>query len=191
MREIKTPIRCEEDDPNRCQASTPRGQCKFLAQENQAYCTYHLDPNKTENANLYEFNRTEFHSKFSARINQFRKHERTRDISEEIGVLRVILERTLTRCTDDYELILQAPNIQELIDKIEKLIQSSIKIDKYIGELLSKQQVLQIAQELVNVVAEEVQSEDTIRKIAKRFEEIVNRNQGERQTTQAGGRANA
>ena len=173
MREKKVPIRAEPDDPNRCQGSTSQGgQCPFLAIEGNKYCTYHGVDN-TNKRKLYDYNKTEFLKRLGQRVDAMTSSHKTRDLSEEIGITRITLENILGRCQEDFELQMATPQILDLVQAIQRLIESSVKVDKYIGELLSKQQVVQIGQELVNCIAEEIDDEDKLRRIAKRFESII------------------
>ncbi len=172
MREKKTPIRAEPDDPRRCQATTVNGQCPFLALDDHSHCSYHTKDFSQERK-LYDYNKTEFLKRLGQRVDAMTSSNKTRDLSEEIGITRITLENILGRCNEDFELQMATPQILDLVQAIQKLIESSVKVDKYIGQLMSKQQVVQIGQELVNCIAEEIGDEDKLRRIAKNFESII------------------
>jgi len=159
MKEKETPTYVEPDDPRRCHGHANGNQCLFKAVEGSNYCSLHSGREKPS----YDLQRTQY------LLNHF---QGKRNVAEEIGILRVVLQKTLDKAEDD--ITIYSAQINQLILNINKLVNDSIKIEKEAGQLLDRNQVAEIAQELLNAVAEEVTDEDTLHRIGKRFEQTLN-----------------
>jgi len=139
------PVRCKEDDPNRCQGMTKRGQCPFLAMPDHKHCVIH--GRVQENTSLYNFERTEV----LARLSVFRGHTDSRTLATELGVLRLLLEQIINKC-GEYELLQNSVQIASIIDKIKDLQLANTKLEERVGDLLSVEQVIEVAQQLYGSV---------------------------------------
>ena len=160
MKEKETPQYVEEDDPRRCHGTANGNQCQFQAAEGSNYCSIHAG---RENQGAYDLHKTQY------LLNHFTSK---RDVAEEIGILRVVLQKTLDKAEED--ITVYSAQINQLILNINKLVNDSIKIEKEAGQLLDRNEVAQIAQELLNAVAEEVSDEDILYRIGQKFEQAIN-----------------
>jgi len=161
-------VRCEADNPNRCQATTRHGQCIFLAAENHKYCYMHgAATAKNKDARLYNI------AKYNAKIERFADHTKMKTLTEELAVLRIMLETRLESCQTDRDLLLNSGPLAELVTKIRDTLSANTKLQQALGELLDRQTVVEIAQKIINIVAEEVKDPDTVNAIALKIAEVL------------------
>lgn len=162
----------ESDAPNRCHNTGRTGQCFYAATENTSFCPMHagtaqdsVDKGKVRN---YQFQR------YKARINEKADSEVIKSLREEIGILRMVMEEIVNRCSDETELLIYSPKITELALKIEKIVVSAHKLESSLGQTLDKTSILNIATRIVNVVSQHVSDENTINKIVEEIGRMIN-----------------
>lgn len=156
--------RVEEDDPDRCQAVTPRGQCRIKAIENNRFCPVHaagaVSKAEKEAARNYRLNQ------WQARVGEFADNDKVKSLREEVGVLRILLEETMNRCKDPGELILYSNKLSDLVMKIDKVVTSCHRLEAQTGMLLDKQAALHVASVIVNVVSRHVSDDQVLDEIS-------------------------
>jgi len=77
-------------------------------------------------------------------------------LREEVAIARAIVEQRLNLITNDSELLAACGQVNALLLTIEKLVQSCIKTEEKLGELLSKAAVVELATDMVAILAEEL-----------------------------------
>ena len=95
-------------------------------------------------------------AKYQARVDELKEHNEVKTLRNEIGVLRMLLEEKMNRANTDAELVMMAGPISDLVMKIEKLVSSCQRLENSLGNLLDKQQMKNIATQLLNVLTEKV-----------------------------------
>lgn len=154
-------IHCEPDDPNRCQGVTRAGQCMFLSEEGSKFCLRH-GANKAHEAarkkslNLYRL------QLWQQRLDEFAESSEATNLKSEIGILRMTLESLLNKCQSSTDLILYSNKISDLTVKIEKLIASSHRIERSLGNLLDRTAALNFAERVIAVVSAHVTDTEVI-----------------------------
>lgn len=153
------------DDPERCQSLGGQGQCPFkgvLLEDGTRgkHCPRH-NPNfaaqkkqQTEAKGLY------FAAMWKDQIKDQATHVNVKSLREEIGVLRIMVDSNLKRCSDENELMMRGSTISELITKIQVLVLSCHKVEKDLGVLLDKNQAVRLATEMVEIVSRYVDDAD-------------------------------
>src|SRR2546421_361414 len=81
-------------------------------------------------------------AKWQTRLDEFADNDKIKSLREEIGVLRILLEETMSRCHDTNELLLYSNKISELVIKIEKVVASCHRLENATGMLLDKSAAL-------------------------------------------------
>jgi hypothetical protein len=168
-------IRCPPDSPNRCVAKNARGdQCMNqgldLGEGRFAkYCSMHggvteATKQNENNKNMYRI------AKFGSRIGQLANHSGVKGLRDEIGILRMVLEERLNKCNDADELLLASTAISDLVIKIEKVVASCHKLEASMGQLLDKQQLIQFAEAIIEVISANVEDPVLLDKLAKGIE---------------------
>lgn len=167
------PIRCAEDDPQRCQGMAKGNQCHFLSIPGEQYCVIHTKHKDQEAKGLYEFNKTEVLSRLAA----FKGHGDSKTLAIELGLLRLLLEQAVNKCEGPYDLLTNSVQLSALISQIKELQLANIKLEEKVGDLLSIEQVIEIAQKLYSVVVQHLEvlpgNEEILGAIAEGFEETL------------------
>jgi len=146
------------DDPRRCQGdvnvSGQRfGQCEFVSIPGTNKCKYHQNHTLKSDMKKEELRKYNL-GKWQQRVGQMANTDDLKSLTEEIGILRVLLENVMARCTDEMQLELQSVRISDLALKIEKLIKSCHFMELQTGKLLSKSQVIILAGRILGVLTE-------------------------------------
>lgn len=155
------PVRCAADHPDRCVGQTAKGQCPMLGMPHtyprnnppnsgkKPLCPLHGTPPRPS---LYRIP----NSAVTNRMVEMRQHPQNYTLENELALVRVLLETTLSQCTDAATLLIKAGPLLELTGQIDRLLGSNIKLAEKTGHLLSVEQVTKIAQSLIDIVADEL-----------------------------------
>lgn len=162
------------DDPHRCQGVSASGQCQNRAEGEGTFCLMHggnryRDKIEKESTDLYRV------SIFRARIARNKTHSEVKSLSNEVAILRMILEEKLNSCENDTDLILHSAAISDLVIKIDKVVTSCHKLEKNLGQHMDKASLLQFAGEVVSLVSHNVSNKSEIAKIADGMTEMIGR----------------
>ena len=148
------------DDPDRCQAITAKGnQCGYMSTDHSKYCVAHGGSAKRPQHNLLR-------TKWRADIQEYSDNPQIFNIKEEIGLTRLLLEKQLDACDTDVELLAHAPQLSDLLLKIEKLVTSCHKIEHSLGNYLSKTQLLNFANQVIAIISIHVKDPTLLDQIA-------------------------
>jgi hypothetical protein len=137
----------------RCEAIINSGaQCLNASVPGCTRCEMHgankeLEKQEKASLRLYRL------SKHQARANDLTDHAKNKSLKEEIALLRILLEEKWNKCQDEYDLLVNAGPISDLVMKIERLVASCHKLDMSMGGLLDKTKIKQIASEILNSLA--------------------------------------
>jgi len=141
--------------------------CEEEAIEGSYYCQKHggfVEIQKKNRAAIYNFNKTKYMKELAARSKEMKASPEFTSVKEELGILRVVLERLLDRIESDDELLLRQGEIMGLIDKIEKLTKTVREAEKELGVLLSRDQMKEVVGLLVKTI------EDCTSKLDNKFQ---------------------
>jgi len=143
----------------------PELRCPVI-KSNSQQCTHQIVPGTTRcplhgaNAQLASAEKKSLDmyrlAKYQARVDELKEHNEVKTLRNEIGVLRMLLEEKMNRANTDAELVMMAGPISDLVMKIEKLVSSCQRLENSLGNLLDKQQMKNIATQLLNVLTEKV-----------------------------------
>lgn len=158
-------------DPYRCQAVGGQGQCTNkgvkLDDGYGAFCRVH-GGNKTQEAFQAKKARNYRLTKYQAQLERHSDSSVIKSLREEIGILRMLMEERLNRCTDMAGLLLESQQISDLVLKIEKLVVSCHRLEGSLGQTLDKQAILQFASEIIAIIGTRLEGQEEI------IEEISN-----------------
>jgi len=158
-------------DPQRCQGVIPsKGQCLNKSLEHSDYCAVHggnkgEEAYEKQQANNYRL----FKWKWKNRLNELSESNNIKSLREEIGILRVLMEERLSRIDDATDLILQSGPISDLVMKIDRVVNSCHKLEGSMGQLLDKAAVLQFANEVIEIIDQEINDPEAVKRIADRM----------------------
>ena len=160
-------IRCAADDPRRCQSAHANIQCPYLAEPDEIYCSRHIPAlasraKKTELRNYYL-------TKFRAKLEQKVASPRIKTLTEEVGILRMVLQEVLEGCQSDFDLVLYSSKITEIVTCIRATLDVSMKIEEKANLTLDKSQVSIVAGRIIGIISQRLNESD----IAIAAEEII------------------
>lgn len=153
---------CNSDDPNRCQGSTSKGQCRHLALPGSEYCERHTQGNSMIKNYLLR------DAALAQEVERHGASDAVKSLKEEIAISRTLLERRLNSIKDHGDLIAATGQIVTLLTTIERLVSSCHKMEKSLEILIGKDRVLALAQVVVRVLLEELEG-------LEGYEQIVDR----------------
>ena len=177
-------VKTYAEDPHRCQAISRDGQCPNQAviissDDNgkpltfSSFCIRHATT--THDMPAQESLRNYRLTKFKAQLDRHATSPQIKNVRDEIGILRMVLEEKLNYCKDTTDLILQSGAISDIVLKIEKLVTSCHKLEGSMNQLLDKQAILQFASEMISVIAEEVTDTAVMDRVTNKLMTIVGR----------------
>ena len=115
-------------------------------------------------------------TKWQAKLQRQRDSAGIKNLRDEIGILRMILEETLNQCGSEKDLILYSARISDLVSKVEKLVASCHKLEGSMGNLLDKGKILNFATQVVNIIGEVFDDPERIDLAADRILSILTNN---------------
>ena len=165
-------VRVAEDDPTRCQGVFKGGQCPYGAMHPSKYCTMHggnVDPNKIKAKAVHDFRLTQWQE----RVDTFAGSQRVKSLRGEIGIARLTLEQVLGQIKTDVQFPLFVDKISSIVTQIEKLVNSCQKIEERNKELLGKNDVIVIADTVIEVMARYIKDPDELLEAQELLHELI------------------
>jgi hypothetical protein len=149
-------IRCkDDDDPDRCQGVTGKGQCIYMSQDQSNFCPMHGGNRAGNEADRIELRNLRLsRAKWMTRAKELADSEGITSLRDEIAICRLMLEEKLEGCKGPADLMLASPMISEWVMKIEKLVSSAHRLESSLGQLLDKAAVVQLTGELIAVISD-------------------------------------
>jgi hypothetical protein len=150
--------RVEPGSPNQCQAIAGQGQCHFAAVPGFKFCPMHHGQEQASDrrAKLHQYRM----GKWQARVEEFETHENVKSLRSEVGVLKMLLEETVSKCESSMDLLMASSKISDIIDKIHRLVPTMQKMEQNAGITLDKNAVLQLADVIVTIMADYIEDGD-------------------------------
>lgn len=160
------------DDPQRCQAVTPKGQCENLGVAPGKNCYAHGGASAVKaqaKESIYRFRV----QKYQERVGEIARSSNIKSLREEIGVLRMLLEEKLNACENDAELLLNSGDLSDLVIKIEKLVNSCHGLEAKLGVMIDKATLLSMVEQMVQIISKEVEDPEKLDKIAVAIMQVM------------------
>lgn len=156
-------IRAPAGSDDQCSVISARTgeRCPYLAVDGQETCVRHrgsaIAANEEKKATAQY--RLQI---WQERLEEFAENEKAKSLREEIGILRILMETIVNKCTGPNDLILYSPKISELATKIEKLVSSCHRIEHSMGSLMDKATALAFAGQVVDIISQHITDPDII-----------------------------
>jgi len=147
-------VRCEPNDPKRCQASGQHGQCPYKAKEGSTRCIRHdslgskLAAQKA--ADMYKL------GTYQQRTAEFTTSSEIKNLRAELGILRMTLEKVILSCKTDMELTAYSGKISDMAVKIQALLKTCHRLEKDMGMMLDRDTMILIGQRIVDIISKRV-----------------------------------
>lgn len=161
-----------ENHPNRCNGKYTHGQCPYKAIEGSDYCPLHggvhtLHKQQRESTRSYNL------AKWQSRVDGFVDSPSLKTLREEIGIARMVLESILVRCSDAMDLMLNSNKINQLLERIEKLVIACDRLDTKLAFSLDKSTAINLAEQIVQIIAEQMPESVDLDSIAIRISQSI------------------
>ena len=152
-------------DPNRCQATTPLGQCNNVAMSGSQFCPAHggnqgHDKKKATELRNYKL------SKFKARATELGNSSAISSLRDEVALLRLMAEQQVNVCENSTDLLLQSGPLSDLFMKISTTVEKCANLELKLGQYLDKEKILGFAQSIVGIISKHITDEDILTKIS-------------------------
>jgi hypothetical protein len=154
--------RVPEGHPEQCETQ----ECMNKRMEGSAFCPAHGGNKGNESFKKKELRNYRL-SKFHNSINEKSNSSALKSLTEEIAILRQIVEEQLNSCEDSSDLILKSGPISDLTVKINTLVTSCNNIDKTLNNLIDREAVVSFAQTIVSIITPKLNEQD--------IEEVTNK----------------
>lgn len=164
--------RCEPDDPRRCQASAMAGkQCGYKAEPGGKFCPRHNGVQRmqqtAEQIRMYKLQH------FTERYSQLSTHEQLKDLRGEIGIMRLTLEEIINQTEGKpNQLLAYSGKIMGMTQGIKDLVQTFQKMEEKLATMVSKDNLIIFAQQLVEVIGEHV-PDDKIEHVTAKIDKLL------------------
>jgi hypothetical protein len=116
-------------------------------------------------------------AKYRQRYSEFAESDELRTLRDEIAILRMVMEERLNMIQNDSEMLASCGQIAALATTIEKLVKSCNQLETRLGSLLSKSSLLGVANELVQILIQELADlpnyEYLVDKISERIVKVI------------------
>jgi len=165
--------RVKEDDPWRCQVNiASQGQCRNKATVLGGTCPVHggnkaIDKIEATNIRNYRL------AKWQTALNRHAEAPRLKSLHDEVAILRMMLEEQLNKCQDTTDLIMQSHLLSDLVMKIEKVVKSCHNLESAVGQLMDKQDVMRFANNVIEIIGNEIQDEAALENISTALLELI------------------
>ena len=168
-------IIAEVDALNRCQArgDAGEGQCKFIAVEGFKYCPKHAGPGPmlAEKRKVHQY----MLELWQTRVDEFAEGEDVKTLRGEIGIMRMMVESIISRCTNAADLHLYSGKIAQLVGQIQTLVVSTDKLETRLGMILDKAGALALGAQIVEIIVSEISDPSIQDRVSNRIIDVVAR----------------
>lgn len=154
-------------DPRRCQGAAPDGQCWNEAEPGARYCRCHGGRDNTEQEKLKGYLLAKAHDR--ARLAELSDElEPVKELRDSIALLHMMIERRWNAIKDDGDLLQACGPLNQMLQNMDRLVNSCHKIEQNLGQLLARHAILSLAKRMVEIMVEELEG-------IEQYEEIVDR----------------
>lgn len=167
------------DHPECCQGTTGQGGCEYRQSPGSLYCGIHAGGAAQKSAERAELRNYQLNSAYAKRASDMSKSSAVKNLTDEIALMRVALETVFNSINNPNEMLLYVDKIDKLANGIQKLIESWQKIQERNRELLGRETVLAIFDNLMEKICERVTDPDVIQALATDGYEIISKGMGE------------
>ncbi len=155
-------------DSQRCKGQAPDGQCQNISVTGSDYCRVHGGRDLTEFREKRGFMlaKVEDKTRLASISNEL---EPVKELRDSIALTHMLIEKRWNLIKDDESSLLMACGpLNQLLQTMERLVNSCHRIETNLGELLARHAVLTLAKEMVQIVIDELEG-------IENYEEIIDR----------------
>lgn len=159
-----------ENSPTRCTAITSKGQCVNESQPKATVCAMHgrVIQARNQRKNIEEL----YSWKFQEDARKF-SQAGVMSLRAEVSILRVCLQKLTNTCQTPNQVVLNIGPISKLTADIGSLLSVMDRINMNSGNLLDADDIIQIAQEIVQAISLEISDSESLARLAQAIESII------------------
>jgi hypothetical protein len=166
------------NDPDRCKWIRTDGQCPHEAVEGSTFCKAHTHT-KVDPLRHYMLTNQVIRSG-TERHNAV---DEIKSLREEIALTRALIENRLNMIEGEADFVSSMGIVHQYLATVEKLVTSCHRMDTNLGNLLNKASILNLAQELVQAIAEELEDvpgrDEIVDRISTKLVDIIGNKQND------------
>jgi hypothetical protein len=166
------------DHPECCQGTTGSQQCEYKRVAGSPYCQVHGPVSMQAAAEKAELKQYRLNSIFAGRAKDFAKSSQVKNLTDEIALMRTTLEGVFNGINNVNELMLYSDKIDKLSSGIAKLTDTWQKLQERNKELMGRDEVIALFDELLNKIIERVTDPDAIALLAEDCRVILEKGLG-------------
>lgn len=163
------------DHPSCCQRQTPTGNCDYQAVPGGLYCALHGGSGGAAAEERRELRNFKLNSAFAGRAKELGNSPAIKNLTDEIALMRTALEVIFNSIKSEHEMLVYSDKIEKLTKGIQNLIESLQKMQEKNKELMSRDRVMQIFDDLMTKIVERVSDPDVIAHLANDSFEIISK----------------
>jgi len=135
-----------------CEYLGSYGQCSKAAVKDDCFCEDHTSRSNQSKVGVYLIT-NRFFGDSAAR---HAESDQIKSLVGEIAILRALLERRLNSIDNEAEAVSMAPTIKDTMLAIDKLVNSWHAMDVKLGNVLSKNALLKLAQDIIEIITKTI-----------------------------------
>ena len=159
---------------DQCQGIGNDGQCLNKKLDGSDFCSVHGGNRAAQVAKKRSLSTYQL-AKYQVRLNDMANHDNLKNLKDEIGILRIVMEEILNKCPTELDLMQRAPQIADLAMKIGKLVEACAKLDKLMSQYISKNDAVQLGMEIVASIGSHIQDVEVLDSISEEICDIIER----------------
>lgn len=167
--------RVGSDHPECCQGNTGNGGCEYKRGPNSLYCPLHGGSGSEQTAERADLRQYKLNSIFAGRAKEFSKGSAVKNLADEIALMRTTLEAVFNGIQNTNELMLYCDKIDKLTQGIAKLSETWQKLQERNKELMGRDEIVSLFDQLIEKIIERVTDPDTIALLAEDSRVILER----------------
>jgi hypothetical protein len=153
----------------RCEHTSSTGQCNSNAVEGGRFCPTHSRDPQAGLKRQYMLNKAKYRQRYS----EFAESDDLRTLKDEISILRMVMEERLNMIGNDSDMLAACGQITSLAVTIERLVKSCHTLESRLGSLLAKPTLLGIANDIVQILLQELESQPDYELLVDRISEKI------------------
>lgn len=161
------------DHPEACQSNTGNGPCCYKREPNSLFCAIHGGGASSAAGERRELQNYKLNSVFADRASQLSNSPRIKSLTDEIALVRTALETVFNSIKSENEMVLYVDRIEKLSTTVSKLITTLQNIQEKNKELLGREVVMSIFDQILEKIVQRVGDPDVIKCLADDAYEII------------------
>lgn len=165
------------DDPKRCTgpSETGDGRCPYLSEEGCTVCQRHGAHKQLKSQNRENIRRLRT-TIWQNRLNELADPTKVEvyNLTEEIGVLRLLLEETMNSCKNATDLVVKSSSLNNTVLNLQKLVSAAAHLDIKLGTMMHKDRLFAIMDQLVQIIGKYVIDPEESIQLAEEISTVFN-----------------